>query len=328
MRLQATLSSRGHDVTVVTGDFDHSRKSHISKTKLVGSGVKVLHVPGYSKNVGLPRLWCHLVFALKLWFVAIGARWDVVVSSSIPPEVLVVSRFLRKSALVIDVRDLWPDALQSYGQPSCISRGFAIYCDAIFKRTLKHAHRIMVVAPGYRRWLDRYKAFVPGRVKFVPLGFRREDFRSLSNGSGVYSFCYAGGASPQFDIREFASEFGNQKGVVIGSGPLLKEWELNFPKTEFTGAISRGDAIEKMGKSRKLLFPSNPFARLPNKAFDYFALGRHVALGKNCTREARFLLSLRHRRMREGWDRWDDYYLIEKEAIASRAADIVERVVV
>ncbi len=325
MRLEAELRARDHDVTYITGDFDHSRKTHINKDKLPqGPGLKVLHMPGYQKNVGLARMWCHLVYALKLWFTAIGTQWDVVVISSIPPEALVAARFLRKRALIIDIRDIWPDALQAYGKPSRAARAFGAYCNALFRRTLKHADRTMVVAPGFRRWLDRYGALTHGRVKFVPLGFRREDFRPLSDGTGAYAFCYAGGASPQFDIREFTPEFGDLPGIVLGSGPLLEAWKIAFPNTEFPGAVPRAEAIAKMAQSRKLLFPSNPFAQLPNKAFDYFALGHQVALGTNCTRATRFLLSLRHRRVSEGCDHWEDYRAIEKEAIANRAADIVE----
>lgn len=325
LRLENELRGRGHDVTYVTGDFDHARKMHISKGKLpLRSGMKVLHLPSYQNNVGLARMWCHFILALKLWVATIGTRWDVVVISSIPPEALMSARFLRKRALVIDIRDIWPDALKAYGKPSLAARAYGTYCDAIFRRTLKYADRIMVVAPGFRNWLDRYGALAPRRVKFVPLGFRREDFRPLSDGSGSYAFCYAGGATPQFDIREFVPEFGTQKGIVLGSGPLLEAWKKAFPNSEFRGTVPRAEAISIMGNSRQLLFPSNPFAQLPNKAFDYFALGHAVALGAECTRGIRSLLALRRRRTAGAEDRWEDYRALEKEAITNRAADIVE----
>lgn len=325
MRLEAELRARGHDVMFLTGTFDHARKASIDPKLLPKDmGTTVLKLPSYQKNVGLARVWCHFVCALKIWFAAIGTRWDVVITSSIPPETLVAARFLRKRALVLDIRDIWPDALQAYGKPSRIARLFGRYCDFLFWRTLNHANRIMIVAPGYRSWLARYGALQHGRVKFVPLGFRREDFQSLSRDGGDFDFCYAGGATPQFDIREFASDFGDKNGVVLGSGPLLEVWKEAFPNTEFRGAVPRDEAMATMAQSKRLLFPSNPFAQLPNKSFDYFALGHKVALGTNCTRATKSLLALRHRRETKNPASWEDYRAIEKEAIAKRAADIVE----
>lgn len=325
MQLEAEMRARGHKVTYLTGNFDHARKSHIDKDRLPPrAGLKVLKLPGYRKNVGLARMWCHFVCALKLWFSAISTRWDVVVISSIPPEALVSARFLRKRALVIDIRDIWPDALLAYGKPSFSTRAFSTYCSMVFGRTLRHADRILIVAPGFRRWVERYSALAHGRVKLVPLGFRREDFRSLSSEGKEYAFCYAGGVTPQFDIREFATRFGDSRGIVLGSGPLLEDWKVAFPNTEFLGTVPRSEAMDLMGRSEHLLFPSNSFAQLPNKAFDYFALGRRVTCGKDCTRAARYLLELRRRRALGDQETWLDYRALEKEAVTKRAADIIE----
>lgn len=325
MRLEAELRARGHDVTFVTSDFDHAHKATISRDALPPRlGLWVIHLPGYKANVSLSRMCNHFIFALKLWLRALPTLWDAVVISSVPPDGLLAARFLRHRALVIDVRDIWPDALQSYGKPSRAARAFAAFCDAIYRSTLKRADRIMIVAPGFRSWLARYGALRHRRVKFVPLGFRREDFRPVSDGGTEWDFCYAGGVTPQFDIREFAPAFAGHRGIVVGSGPLLDSWREAFPQTEFRGAVPRDEAMALMTASRQLLFPSNPFAQLPNKAFDYFALGHPVTLGGASTRATRSLLDLRRRRGAGREDRWEDYRAIEKEALAQRAATIIE----
>lgn len=325
MRLEAELRGRGHDVTFVTSDFDHARKAMISRSALASrSGLWVVHVPGYRDNVSLARMWTHFLFALKLWLRAFLTRWDAVVISSVPPDGLIAAKFLRKKSLIIDIRDIWPDALEAYGRPSSASRAFGAFCHMIYGSTLKRANRILIAAPGFRNWLARYGALEHRRVKFVPLGFPREDFRPLSSGGTEWDFCYAGGATPQFDIREFAPEFANRRGIVLGSGPLLNAWRGSFPNTEFRGAVRRNEAMDLMSRSRQLLFPSNPFAQLPNKAFDYFALGHPVVLGENCTRATRSLTALRWRRAINGEDYWEDYRSLEKEALAKRAATIIE----
>ncbi len=325
MRLEAELKARGHEVIFVTGDFDHARKAKIPPDALPARpGLWVIHLPGYRANVSLARMWSHAVFALKLWLRAISTRWDAVVISSVPPDGLVAALFLRHRALIIDIRDIWPDALKSYGKPSRAARTFAAFCDAIYRFTLRRADRIMIVAPGFRSWLARYGALRHRRVKLVPLGFRREDFRPLSDGGTKWDFCYAGGATPQFDIREFAPAFSRHHGIVVGSGPLLDVWREAFPQTEFRGAVPRDEAMALMTESRQLLFPSNPFAQLPNKAFDYFALGHPVTLGGDTTRATRSLLNLRRRHGAVRQDCWEDYRAIEKEALAQRAATIIE----
>lgn len=324
MRLEAELKSRGHDVVFVTGDFDHAHKAVISRDALPSRpGLWVIHLPGYRANVSLSRMWSHFVFALKLWLRAFPTRWDAVVISSVPPDGLIAAQFLRKRALIIDVRDIWPDALQSYGKPSFAARAFGVFCNFIYGIALKRADRIMIVAPGFRGWLARFDALKHRRVKFVPLGFRREDFRPVSKGGSDWEFCYAGGATPQFDIREFAPEFATQRGIVMGSGPLLDAWRETFPNTEFRGVVPREEAMASMARSKQLLFPSNPFAQLPNKAFDYFALGYPVAFGLGCTRATRSLLALRRRKGQDE-DRWENFRAIEKEALAKRSATIIE----
>ena len=327
IRLERELIKRGHDVTFVTGNFDHAKKVSIPKNDLSqNTGHLVIHLPRYRSNVSLARMWCHLVFGFKLWFRCILTRWDVVVVSSVPPDALLAARFLRKNALVVDVRDIWPDAIKTYGQTSLSIRLFTLFCDLIYRLTLKHADRIMLVAPGFRHWLSHYGKFRHGQVKFVPLGFRREDFRPLSDGGGDAEFCYAGGATPQFDIREFADEFANRHGFIVGSGPLIADWQKSFPESSFFGPVPRAEAIRLMSKSKTLLFPSNPFAQLPNKAFDYFALGYPVVFGENCARATKSLFALRLRHREHVSDDWTRYQIIEKEAIAKRAASIVEEV--
>lgn len=324
LRLESELKSRGYDVTFLTSNFDHALKKHNEMDKARSHArLKVLKLPAYDKNVGFSRAWCHIVCAIKFWIAAIGTRWDAIVISSIPPELLVAAKLLRKKVLVVDVRDIWPDAISVYNTHSIATRLFSIYCDLIYKATLKDAARIIFVAPEFRNWLKRYGAFVPSAAKFVPLGFRREDFRAVNGDEVDFDFCYAGGITPQFDIREFAPDFGNKKGIVVGSGPLVDEWKRAFPNTEFRGPVARNEAIHIMSRSETLLFPSNPFAQLPNKAFDYFALGSKVVVGDGSSRATRYILELRRRRALLN-EKWEDYRVIEKESLARRSADIVE----
>lgn len=323
IRLARALKAEGHDVTFVTSNFDHGKKKNFSKNDFSSyPNLKILSVPGYSSNVGIRRLLCHFVFSFKLFVFALKVQWDVVFVSSIPPELLITACLLRKRRLVIDVRDIWPDALLAYGKRSIFKLLFSFYCELIYRSTLPFADKIFVVAPGYCKWLRRFRVNNNGIVKFVPLGFRREDFQPKTINSYQFDFCYAGGATPQFDLSEFESTYGLKKGVIVGSGPMISKWKRMFPCALFTGAVPRHEALTYMQNSAVLLFPSNPYAKLPNKAFDYFALGYPVALGNNCTREAKFLLSLRNITSQDN-ETWKDYRIIEKEFLTQRAVRII-----
>ncbi|MCK0070287.1 glycosyltransferase [Kordiimonas laminariae] len=324
-RLAKELSQRGHTVVTFTCNFDHSRKKHIPVDKLSStSDLKVIRVPGYLQNVSFARILCHFTVAIKLWAWAIRFRWDTVVVSSIPPEVLLATIFLKKQSLIVDIRDIWPDALSSYKSKSIIYKIFNRYCDLIYKFSLQFADRILIVAPDFSKWLKRYTSYKSRKVKLIPLGFQREDFKCLSKGGEDYDFCYAGGATPQFDIQEFAKTLNKEKGIILGDGPLLNKWKESFPKSKFLGSIPRKQAISIMSSSQKLIFPSNKYAQLPNKAFDYFAMGYPVILGKNCSKATAYLLSLRNKRASRGIDNWQDYKTIEKEYLTTKTANIIE----
>ena len=296
LKLEDELVNRGFEVTFVTSNFDHSRKSAIKPDAFtVRAGLNIIKVPGYKKNVSLQRLLTHIVFSFKTWRKFRHVSWDAIVVSTVPPECLIAARLLRKKALILDVRDIWPDALLAYGKTSIVTKIFKIYCDLIYQLTVRRADRIMIVAPGYRAWLKRYTKLSFGKVKFVPLGFRREDFQARSAGGEKWEYCYAGGLTPQFDITELSSKFGRKRGIILGSGPSIDKWKQSLPGAKFLGTVTRREAMSIMSQAKALLFPSNPYAQLPNKAFDYFALGYPVEFGHNCSRASRYLLTMRQK---------------------------------
>lgn len=323
IRLETALRVEGHKVTFVTSDFDHGRKKKLSSDDFAPyPDMKIISVPSYSSNLGIRRLICHYVFCVKLLIFALKEQWDVVFVSSIPPELLLIARLLRKRRLIIDVRDIWPDALLAYKKPSITKKIFSLYCEFIYRYTLPFADKIIVVAPGYRNWLRRFRTTNDGVVRFIPLGFRREDFQAKATHLCEFEFCYAGGATPQFDLSEFEAAYGTKKGVIVGSGPMIPEWKRMFPNALFTGPVSRHEALSYMRNSAVLLFPSNPYAQLPNKAFDYFALGYPVAFGVECTRATKFLLSLRNRDPGQE-ENWKNYAVIEKESLTQRTVRLI-----
>lgn len=334
LRLRNLLLERGHDVTFLTSNFDHARKDFIQLTTEDNrNGTLFITVPAYHKNVSVLRQVSHVVFATKGWLKLRKRKWDIIFVSSIPPENLVLAFLLNSKKVVIDVRDIWPDALMAYDKTNAnllktaAFKFFEWYCNFIYHQTIKRASHIFLVANGYRKWI--YKYCVRGKIKinFMPLGFNKDDFTNPKDTSNEYDYCYAGGLTPQFDLLEFIEELKDKNGVFVGSGPSEKELRSNYPRAKFTGVLTRSDALAYMQNSRSLLFPSNSFAQLPNKCFDYFAIGAPVVLGRNCSREARYLLQLRQRKDNLQNETWAEYKSIEKNEINKRMVTRLEKII-
>lgn len=98
-----------------TSDYAHTAKRY-RNVKWKRDDEKLIHVPSYSKNVSIGRLWSHLTFALKLRKLLNDmnpkpkALYCAMPSSS---SAFVCARYCRKNHIkfVIDVIDLWPDSL-------------------------------------------------------------------------------------------------------------------------------------------------------------------------------------------------------------------------
>jgi len=282
--LAQELKKRGHTVIYATSNIDHAKKSVI--TEVCDKKIKVderirIDCPVYNGNTSVMRYVCHIWFAIKLFAKLRNKRFDRVYVSTIPPEVLLVVSFVDVKKRIFDVRDVWPDALMNYEGKYLVKKVFAAYCNLVYRVGLKNYSEGVLVAKGYKNWIKRYCKRI--NATFIPLGFRSEKVHELDavGKEYKYKYCYAGGITPQFNIEEFYPVIKGQKNVFIGSGPNVDKLIKLFPESEFTGAISRDNAESIMRDSECLLFPSNEYAMLPNKAFDYYIMNKPILFGKN-----------------------------------------------
>jgi len=116
------LATRGHEVTWWTGRFEHQTKQHLQDAGSIievpggsGSRVVLLESPGYTTNVAPRRFYDHYIIGRNFTKAIKGAdRPDVIVASMPTPELARASADYaadRKVPLIVDVRDLWPDAI-------------------------------------------------------------------------------------------------------------------------------------------------------------------------------------------------------------------------
>lgn len=279
------LKKKRHKVFFWTSNFDHASKKNIYNIKSQKNFI-YNNIIGYTNNLSLRRIICHIQLAIKLFFYLKKNKFNLIFLSSIPPELLLV---IRKKKFILDVRDIWPDAINNYSKKKILKFFFTKYCNLIYQYCLPKAAGFTIVAESYSEWLHRY-SITSNKIEYFPLGFRTNSKKI--NKPYLYKFCYAGGLTPQFDLEEFSEILKDGKNLcIIGSGPLHSKYSTLYPKAIFVGQVARKVAISIMNRSEFLLFPSNKYAKLPNKIFDYIASENKIILGNDLSIDVKNLIS-------------------------------------
>jgi glycosyltransferase involved in cell wall biosynthesis len=112
------LAGRGRDVVWWTSTFSHARKEQRSnddteiKVK-ANYTIRLLHSPGYEKNVSLRRIYDHKVLARKFRCLALRAEPPDIILCSMPTIEFSLAATQygkeRNVPVVLDLRDMWPD---------------------------------------------------------------------------------------------------------------------------------------------------------------------------------------------------------------------------
>jgi len=118
--LAELLAGQGHEVTWWTSAFDHVRKQHRSRRdqrifSSAGYTIWLLHASGYSRNVSLRRIINHRKIAQKFRTLAPQQPLPDVILCSWPTLELCAEAVrlgnLWRVPVVLDIRDMWPDAI-------------------------------------------------------------------------------------------------------------------------------------------------------------------------------------------------------------------------
>ena len=74
----------------------------------------------------------------------------------------------------------------------------------------------------------------------------------------------------------------DEKGIVVGDGPLLEKLKCSYPKIEFVGWKSPDDVKKYMKGARALIFPSRLYEVSPLTTYEIMQYGIPVITNKNC----------------------------------------------
>jgi glycosyltransferase involved in cell wall biosynthesis len=288
------LASDGHAVTMICGGPERATYTE--------AGFTVVQLPVRYANAMAP--WRRLVAFARFMQLATTAtyadRGDVVLASSTPLTVAVpalVSTRLRRSAFVLEVRDLWPEAPVALGYLR--SRPVIGLALRLERTAYQRARRVIALSPGMAAGVSRV---VPGKqVDVVPNACDIELFdlspadratvREREAWGDDRVLVYAGSLGAIYDVPwladlALAARRQGLRVVVVGDGSELPAARARLrdsgidpdevfvgprSKVEVAGLVAAADAVVSSVVDAPVLEPASI-----NKVFDGLAAARPV----------------------------------------------------
>lgn len=307
--LAERLACRGHEVDWWTSTFDHygKRQRTLSDSSYQWRGVTVhlLKSVGYRRNVSPQRFVEHFQVARKFaQQIRREPRPDVILASLPTLELAVACvRFGREAGVpvLVDVRDLWPDAIVDLAPRAIrsIASAMLYWMRRAAREALRDCTGIIGISDAYLDWGLRH-AQRPRRHQdaVFPLGYvppvRTTDADAAAglrlHGLGVDEgriLCWYVGSfgrlydlAPVLDAAESAArEFGDSVQFVISGegelGPAWRQKAAGASNVVFTGWIGADEINWLRARAAVGLQPYLAGAPqgLANKLFEYLSAG-------------------------------------------------------
>lgn len=306
--LAKELASRGHDVTLVAGSFNHwsktdSKLSSGEKERVeVVDGVRIVWIKSMSYQSSGPRRLIGMIdFGRRVKSSPLLASFespDIIIGSSPHPFSAMAALKLAKrlkAAFVYEVRDLWPQSLIDLGHFS-ENHPLIVLMRRMESSLVQKAKAIVTLPPVCPTYFEE-KGAETKAVFWIPNGVNVPDLPPVQPipDSQVCTFTFVGvfGLAYAFDtLLEAASQLqkdGHEDKInfkLVGDGwekPRIvkRAEELGLKNVSFVGAVPKSDVHRLMAESDAGLLPLKRtevyrWGISPNKLFDYFGAGRPV----------------------------------------------------
>jgi len=308
----------GHEVTVVTcvpncpsGVVFEGYRNRLRPQLEVLDGVRVVRVWTYvAPNAGtVRRILNYLSYMISAVLVAIRLpRPDVVIATS--PQFFcgwagVLLHWLRRVPLVLEIRDIWPDSIETVG--AIRFRPVLRFLEWLERRMYLAADHVVTVGEGYRQNIlkkvdlgERISVITNGvdLKRFVPQG---PDARFLHQwdleGAFVCSYVGTIGMAHGLEVVIEAARLLRARGrrdirfCLVGDGAERARLE-NLARQAgvsdlvvFTGRQPKEEIPPILASSDACLVHLRPCELfgtvLPSKLFEIMAMGRPIILGVN-----------------------------------------------
>lgn len=257
------------------------------------------------KNHILSRLTHYLSFV----FASIVAKRkiqkpDVIIATSPPLFVgligVIFKKLWRTTPFVLDIRDLWPESVESVGavkKKSLLRQG-----EKLARYIYRHADNITATSPGIKRLLMAHASPFAANITILPNGAELDIFRPDISGDHIrrtwnlgnkFVVLYTGNLglaqAPEIFVKaaEILKENRDIIFLIVGSGVLKEKLEYdargkNLTNMIFTGSQPRAHMPEFVAASNVCIIPykaADTFRNtFPSKMFDYMAGSRPIII--------------------------------------------------
>lgn len=306
------LKEKGHEITVLTSYPNHPLRKIFPgyknrwRTIEDKNGIKIIRCWTYisPSTKFLPRLFNYLSFSLSSYINSLGLKKFDLIIASLPPLFVgfigykIAKRL--KIPLVLDLRDLWPEAAEETGY---LKKNFVYYYTFKKAQSLYQKSTVILVnSPAILEELICSYAINRNKISYIPNGADLEFFKNdydttildeKYNLKDKFVVLYTGllgyAQAPEVMVKTAALLKDNSKivFVIVGSGPkevelknLVKELNLGNviltgqrPREEMPLFVSRADVCLATYKN------SSAFTKnIPSKIFDYLANGKPIII--------------------------------------------------
>lgn len=295
------------EIELITTTFQHWEKKQRNidlikqKERNVNYKITLIHEPGYKKNIDVLRIFSHRKFTKGLIKYLNNNFYDLIYCI-IPDNhcAAKVSKYCKRNSikLVIDIEDLWPEAMRMVFHPPIIS-------NLIYYPFFKHARTAYQNANAFIGTSDEYRdvpvkkyGVNPGVIKkTVYVGCDLEDFdngvnnyiKDIEKIENEFWITYAGNLGESYDITTLIESTAEieKKGYkdikikILGGGPLEEKFRilkdnLVCENVEFLGYVEYHKMAAYLVKSDVVInsFVKKAPQSIVTKIGDYLASGK------------------------------------------------------
>lgn len=283
--LASYLSKAGFEVTRVAPSFAHYTRSQRDngQTESEEGIAVVVPTPGYQKNRGFARVRFLASFVVGVARVVRSREPHTLIAAMPPPGLVAACRlFSRRTNVLVDIRDLWPDSLS----PSPATRSGRIL--SIVGRLLAREMYLAHGAVGLSELMLR-RAPKSRRLAVIPIGVSvpKAEFKtSPTNRVDPLRLCFVGDIGSHSDFGPLLDAILESKTDceldVFGRGSgasALASRMTGIANARFCGELAQADVPSALQEYDVGVIPrvAGFGTCLPNKAFEYMQAGLHVA---------------------------------------------------
>ncbi len=300
------LVRQGHQVTVLTS-FPHHPQGKIfpgykNKWRQTEEkdGIKIIRSWTYisSSRKFLPRLLNYLSFAFSSYRNSASLKnLDLIIVSSPPLFVALQGKRIaqrKKIPLILDLRDIWPEAAVSTGY---LRRGLIYrWADRKAKGVYRTAQKILVNSPAMLEELEK-EGVSREKLVFLPNGADLDLFSSRADSSvinqqyhleGKFVVLYTGllgfAQAPEIMIKaaDLLKDTSDIVLLIVGIGPLYQSLKPKSDNVILVGAKPHKEIPNFIARADLCLIPyknKETFKKnIPSKMYEYMAGGKAIII--------------------------------------------------